>query len=299
MNIGYNCTNTTFSNVYFKENTAGTNGGAIDWHEGAEDGHLLYAVFEQNTAKRSGGAIYWNGKNGEIKHSNFTGNKALGTASAKDAFGNITYGGDGGAVIWIGSEGEVDNCTFEDNSAFRGGAIFSCFSQIHVENCRFIGNYGYEFAGAIFNDELSSMTIVNSEFWGNVSFDDTHDIMSVESSLKIIGCKFTSLSAKGTSILARSYGNLVLKDSTFNKSNVTAQNMSVVKGCDFIDSTLDTARGVLYCNEKEKDNIPFIGGNIHYLENNMDWVRELTQHEFAAEFRNCHILTDMMIWLNL
>lgn len=208
-----------------------------------------------------------------------------GTASPKDGDFESIFGGlEGGAVYAVESKIDFIDCTFEDNSAFRGGAIFSCFSQIHVENCRFIGNYGYEFAGAIFNDELSSMTIVNSEFWGNVSFDDTHDIMSVESSLKIIGCKFTSLSAKGTSILARSYGNLVLKDSTFNKSNVTAQNMSVVKGCDFIDSTLDTARGVLYCNEKEKDNIPFIGGNIHYLENNMDWVRELTQHEFAAEF---------------
>ena len=151
-----NCTNTTFSNVYFKENTAGTNGGAIDWHEGAEDGHLLYAVFEQNTAKRSGGAIYWNGKNGEIKHSNFTGNKALGTASAKDAFGNITYGGDGGAVIWIGSEGEVDNCTFEDNEAAkRGGAVYlqangreNC-SNTNFTNSEFIRNIAGTNGGAI------------------------------------------------------------------------------------------------------------------------------------------------------
>ena len=170
-----NCTNTTFSNVYFKENTAGTNGGAIDWHEGAEDGHLLYAVFEQNTAKRSGGAIYWNGKNGEIKHSNFTGNKALGTASAKDAFGNITYGGDGGAVIWIGSEGEVDNCTFEDNEAAkRGGAVYlqangreNC-TNTNFTNSEFIRNIAGTNGGAIdwnkgaHNGLVENVTFINN-----------------------------------------------------------------------------------------------------------------------------------------
>ena len=138
-----NCTNTTFSYVYFKNNTAGTNGGAIDWHEGAEDGHLLYAVFEQNTAKRSGGAIYWNGKNGEIKHSNFTDNKALGINNATDAFGKITYGGDGGAVIWIGSEGEVDNCTFVDNEAAkRGGAVYlQANGRENCSNTNFTNSY--------------------------------------------------------------------------------------------------------------------------------------------------------------
>lgn len=208
-----------------------------------------------------------------------------GNASPKDgAFESIFGGLEGGAIYAVESKIEFIDCKFESNSAFRGGAIFSCFSQVHVENCRFIGNYGYEFAGAIFNDELSSLTLVNSEFWGNISLEDTHNIMSVESSLKIIGCKFTSLSGNGTSIIAKSYGNLVLNDSTFNNANVIAQNMSIVKGCDFIDSTLDTTRGVLYCNEKENDNIPFIGCNFHYLENHMDWVRELTRYELAAEF---------------
>ncbi|MBO5152147.1 MAG: hypothetical protein J6B73_08335, partial [Methanobrevibacter sp.] len=170
-----NCTNTTFSYVYFKNNTAGTNGGAIDWHEGAEDGHLLYAVFEQNTAKRSGGAIYWNGKNGEIKHSNFTGNKAIGINNATDAFGKITYGGDGGAVIWIGSEGEVDNCTFVDNEAAkRGGAVYlqangreNC-SNTNFTNSEFISNVAGTNGGAIdwnkgaHNGLVENVTFINN-----------------------------------------------------------------------------------------------------------------------------------------
>ncbi|MBR0370441.1 MAG: Ig-like domain repeat protein, partial [Methanobrevibacter sp.] len=151
-----NCTNTTFSHVFFKKNFAGTNGGAIDWHEGAEDGHVLYAVFEENTAKRSGGAIYWNGKNGEIKHSTFTGNKALGNATASDAFGNITTGGDGGAVIWIGSEGSVDDCRFINNNASkRGGAVYlqgtsqaNC-TDTNFTNSIFTNNYAGTNGGAI------------------------------------------------------------------------------------------------------------------------------------------------------
>jgi predicted outer membrane repeat protein len=40
----------------------------------------------------------------------------------------------------------------------------------------------------------------------------------------------------------------------------------------------------VYCLKDEEDDIPFDGDNIHYLTGNMDWVRELTQHEFAREF---------------
>ena len=32
------CDNTTFSNSHFENNTAGANGGAIDWHQGATNG---------------------------------------------------------------------------------------------------------------------------------------------------------------------------------------------------------------------------------------------------------------------
>ena len=170
-----NCTNTAFEYVYFINNTAGTNGGAIDWHEGAHNGHVYYAVFEQNTAKRSGGAIYWNGNSGEIKHSNFTNNKALGINNASDAFGNITYGGDGGAVIWIGSEGSVDNCAFIDNEAAkRGGAVYlqgssdGYCNNTNFTNSRFENNVAGTNGGAIdwnkgaHNGLVENVTFINN-----------------------------------------------------------------------------------------------------------------------------------------
>ena len=45
-----NCTNTTFDKCTFTANKAGTNGGAIDWHEGAEYGKVSHSIFVNNTA---------------------------------------------------------------------------------------------------------------------------------------------------------------------------------------------------------------------------------------------------------
>ena len=75
-----NCTNTTFTNSYFRSNTAETNGGAIDWYEGAHDGIVDNLTFIDNTAKRNGGAIFWHGINGIVRNSNFINNRATGEA---------------------------------------------------------------------------------------------------------------------------------------------------------------------------------------------------------------------------
>ena len=82
-----NCTNTTFNSCTFISNIAGTNGGAIDWHEGATDGNILKSVFKNNIAEANGGAVYWRGHNGEIKDSNFTNNTAK--ALRNGSYGNM------------------------------------------------------------------------------------------------------------------------------------------------------------------------------------------------------------------
>ncbi|WP_296895067.1 hypothetical protein [uncultured Methanobrevibacter sp.] len=45
------CDNTTFSNSHFENNTAGVNGGAIDWHDGATNGRIVDSSFVNNSAK--------------------------------------------------------------------------------------------------------------------------------------------------------------------------------------------------------------------------------------------------------
>ena len=124
-----NCTNTLFINCTFESNIAGLNGGAIDWHEGANDGGVYNSKFQYNVANGNGGAIFWSGHNGEIHYSNFTNNTAKGLVT--DSYGNT---GDGGAVIWSGNNGTVTNCWFVNNSADRRGGAVYLQNSTH-ENC--------------------------------------------------------------------------------------------------------------------------------------------------------------------
>ena len=200
--------NTTFNNVYFKNNTAGTNGGAIDWHSGAHDGLVENAIFINNTAKRSGGAIFWNGHNGTIRDANFTNNRALGIANATSVLGPVTYGGDGGAVMWSGALGTVENARFINNTAAkRGGAVFlqasvnetcdnTTFRDSYfenntagtnggaidwnkgahngiVENVTFVNNVANRSAGAIFWNGHNG-TIRDSKFYNNSALGITN-----------------------------------------------------------------------------------------------------------------------------
>ena len=96
-----NCINTTFSNCKFIGNIAGTNGGAIDWHEGAHDGNIINSTFINNTARRNGGAIFWNGYNGTIKNSRFENNRATGESW------EYTFDLDMGTTITVEDDGTL------------------------------------------------------------------------------------------------------------------------------------------------------------------------------------------------
>ncbi|MEE1336024.1 right-handed parallel beta-helix repeat-containing protein, partial [Methanobrevibacter sp.] len=73
-----NCTNITVDACRFISNSAGLNGGAIEWMRGARNGVVDNVTFINNTARRSGGAIFWNGINGTVKNSRFINNRATG-----------------------------------------------------------------------------------------------------------------------------------------------------------------------------------------------------------------------------
>ena len=165
-----NCDNTTFSNSKFFNNTAGVNGGAIEWNKGATNGKIENSVFEDNSAKANGGAVFWYGEKGTIQSSNFTGNRANGTAQG-------TYGnsGCGGAIIWTGSDGTVDDSIFENNSAAdSGGAVY--LHSIGTTQCRktaftnskFFNNTAVNDGGAIdwgegaVNGRIASSTFDNN-----------------------------------------------------------------------------------------------------------------------------------------
>ena len=73
-----NCSDTSFTDSRFENNIAGTNGGAIDWNEGAHKGMVNNVEFINNTAGRNGGAIFWHGDDGTVINSRFDNNRATG-----------------------------------------------------------------------------------------------------------------------------------------------------------------------------------------------------------------------------
>ena len=173
------CDNVTFDWCTFKENVAGTNGGAIDFRAGAEHGKVFNSVFEDNIANRSGGAIYWSGHNGTIEHTNFTHNKALGIAEGEMPNGTVTLGGDAGALMWTGAVGLVNDCWFINNTALKqGGAVFlqagatEVCSDTTFNNSHFINNSA-AYGGAIYyNKGAIEGKIILCEFISNNVTED-------------------------------------------------------------------------------------------------------------------------------
>ncbi len=202
-----------------------------------------------------------------------------------DSLESIFKSMEGGALSASESKLSFENCAFSQNVAHRGGAISLHFSECFIENCVFHGNGGGEYAGAILNDEMSSLTVIDSEFRVNDSINQASDIYSCESSLKLIGCEFSTPHRDKTSIESSSLGNLVLKNSTFNQTGIDSSSMTVIKDCKFTDSEVNVSNiGSIYCLKEQQEDIPLTSDDVCYLDGEMDRVRELTQHEFAHEF---------------
>ncbi|WP_458404111.1 Ig-like domain repeat protein [Methanobrevibacter sp.] len=174
---------TVFNGDYFANNTAGINGGAIDFNRGAHDGAIINSTFENNLANRSAGAVFWFGTNGTIRDSTFINNTALGIVNYTDSYGNITYGGYGGAVMWTGAQGIIDNSVFIANEAKynsatksggRGGAVYLQGSDVGLcmnttfSNSLFIDNTAGFNGGAIAwfrgarNGHVENSTFINN-----------------------------------------------------------------------------------------------------------------------------------------
>ncbi|RAP53297.1 MAG: hypothetical protein BZ138_01375, partial [Methanosphaera sp. rholeuAM270] len=168
------CENITISNSIFDSNEAGTNGGAIDWFEGASFGYVLNSNFTNNIANRAAGAINWQGSNGTISDCLFENNTAKGI---KNDSRNLvvpekskTKGGNGGAVLWIGSDGLLYNNTFNNNYAHvYGGALFIRDNDnVTIRLSKFNDNGANQTGGAInFYNGSSNAKIYDSEFKNN------------------------------------------------------------------------------------------------------------------------------------
>lgn len=153
----------------FKENTSGTNGGAVFLYGGAGASSFKKVCFVKNTASDSGGAI------------SCSGTGAGNTIGVSDSvFLNNTAGGSqGGALNLAGIQATVVRSTFEANECATGsgGAIFSAAALSRIANCTFYenqagssGDGGAVNLGGTTDNERTAVfynTFVNNKAGGN------------------------------------------------------------------------------------------------------------------------------------
>jgi predicted outer membrane repeat protein len=162
-------------NVYgsaFNDNSAGTNGGAIEnlgsltVQSSADAG----SVFSYDTAANNGGAIDSNNgtPNGQLTATNvnFTGNTATGgNGGAINTFDNTTLTNDNFGAVY---KGQAPN-----TSKSRGGAVDAeptannPAATLSVSGCKFSGNYPTSLTagGAIYTEDET--TVTTSNFFNN------------------------------------------------------------------------------------------------------------------------------------
>jgi VCBS repeat-containing protein/predicted outer membrane repeat protein len=176
----------SLENVYFLNNSATGNGGAV-YTTNPETGATVLLVitgttFEENWATGGGGALYtW----------------AFLTVNDSEFYSNWSDEGHGGAL-----------------NVFNRSAV--------IQNSLFVGNYAYDGVGGAIRTQLSTLTIVGTQFRDNyavaagaVSFES--DIISPTSrSLIISGAHFlrNEAAARGGA-LSLTGANLSLQQSTF------------------------------------------------------------------------------------
>lgn len=164
----------SISGTTFKNNTSGTNGGAIATRQAIHAKNSaakldIAATFIGNKAQQ-GGAIYNSfytdnglGKGaGVTVTGTFSGNEATGKGGAIYNDGTLDQAGKKGGIMTI------TDATFDGNKADFGGAIFNT-GTLTINGGSFEGNTATKAAGAIYNAADAQLTVDGVTFANNSS----------------------------------------------------------------------------------------------------------------------------------
>jgi predicted outer membrane repeat protein len=170
----------TLENCVFEGNTAKYYGGAV-YNTSHRLTSYTNCTFTNNTARRGAG-IYSNfDSHTEVKNSIFTSNQASqeGGATANYSnsqstitnctFINNTADDIGGAIQNnIGAHCTIRNSSFLANESRNGGAVYSLYCQVRMDNVEMRANTATNDGGAVFLARANT-TIINTVMSGNVA----------------------------------------------------------------------------------------------------------------------------------
>ena len=177
-------------------------------------------IVHSNENDGNGGAIYCDGTKLSIVNCQFENNKA-------NTCGGAIYSKNGCLNIF--------NSQFNQNSAngakvaqCEGGAIYCKDGLLNVVNSSFVGNYAYDFGGAIFTS--SDITLSDCVFDNNSVSDNDGGAIYCEGSIKSNNDNFTGNSAyeDGGAIFCRN--NVYMNNSTLNSNFAKGAQFSNCEG---------------------------------------------------------------------
>ena len=168
-------TNISLDNVWFNNNIADTDGGAVYLRNGTLS--ATNTLFQFNSADDGNGGAIFSGTSATISDSSLVGNSASGNGGAIASYGTLTssanvFGNNsannGGAISIEGGAlalGSSNNDVFNQNSATRnGGAIYESLSNLNVLDSDFFTNVAGDSAGgfagnggAIYSDRSAAI----------------------------------------------------------------------------------------------------------------------------------------------
>ena len=230
------------------------------------------------------------------------------------------YGGANGGAIYVeGRTGHddisctINNCTFQNNSAWRGAAVASWDTELHIDGCTFTSNSAGFYGGAMYLDGSTDHRYILSTIH-NCTFDNNTAsyggaVLSDNTQLDMDSCDFTSNSAKpygrgGAIFLQRTKVprdiNSTVHDCTFY--NNTAEQGGAfgswdtqlhMDGCTFTSNSVENVGGAIYIY-RTKDHGD-ISSTIHHctFDNNnasvgggvASWDTKLRMHD--CTFTSC------------
>ena len=181
------------SNCTFTANSCGNDekdyGGAM-YSDEVSSVTIIDSVFSNNTATGEGGAVrLWNGEF-EFNDCAFVNNHA------------VYHGGAIRLRVRDGATADFLNCEFTDNSSANedGGAIRfdnnPSMGPTVISNCTFSGNHcgneSADYGGAIYGDDVSSVSVIDSVFSNNTATGEGGAVRLWTGEFEFNGCTFVT-----------------------------------------------------------------------------------------------------------
>jgi len=186
----------------------------------------------------------------------------------------------GGGMYIQYSAADILNCTFSNNQSssasgnHHAGAIYNYGSSPFISNCLFSGNtvqdYGY--AGAIYNNEGSSPTIINSIFDNNYGYHGGAIASDDNSSPVVSDCTFTNNEGYFGAAMFNRYGS-----------------EPAITNCTFISNKAEGWGGAIYnVNHSDDDpTVPIITGCTFYLNEVSEKGGAIANNNSSPEVADC------------